>query len=167
LEQIAGKHADIRWIGYVADADLPSLYASADVFLFPSLIEGFGIPILEAMSCGVPVVCSNISSMPEVGGDCAVYCDPHDPISIADAVASTLTARRDAIAAMTSAARAHARRYTWQSSGDALVDHIRNLVARERLDVHPAAQVAGGVEQFESRDLRNANYAEAENADAG
>jgi glycosyltransferase involved in cell wall biosynthesis len=64
--------------GYIADEDLPALYAGAEVFLFPSLYEGFGLPVLEAMACGTPVICSNSSSLPEVAGDAAVLVDPYD-----------------------------------------------------------------------------------------
>ena len=64
--------------GYVADADLPALLSGATAFLFPSLYEGFGLPVIEAMACGVPVVCSNVSSLPEVAGDAALLVDPLD-----------------------------------------------------------------------------------------
>ncbi len=69
---------DISFIGFVDGSDLPSLYCAADLFVFPSLYEGFGMPILEAMACGTPVLCSNVSSMPEVAGDAALLFDPHD-----------------------------------------------------------------------------------------
>ena len=69
--------------GYVAPDRLPALYQAASVFLFPSLDEGFGFPVLEAMTYGVPVVTVNTGSLPEVGGDAVLYADPHDPIQIA------------------------------------------------------------------------------------
>jgi glycosyltransferase involved in cell wall biosynthesis len=69
---------DIKFIGFVAGEDLPNLYRTADIFVFPSLYEGFGMPLLEAMACGTPVVCSNLSSMPEVAGDAALLFDPYD-----------------------------------------------------------------------------------------
>ena len=68
----------VRFIGYVDRKDLPSLYQCATLFVYPSLYEGFGFPPLEAMSCGVPVLCSNTSSFPEVVGDAAIMVDPHD-----------------------------------------------------------------------------------------
>ncbi len=68
----------IRRLGFVRTEDLPSLFAGAAVFTFPSLYEGFGIPILEAMACGIPVVASNCSSLPEVGGDAVSYFEPTD-----------------------------------------------------------------------------------------
>jgi len=66
----------IRWLGPVPEADLPSLYSAATVFVFPSLFEGFGLPVIEAMACGTPVVCSNVTSLPEVAGDAAILFDP-------------------------------------------------------------------------------------------
>jgi len=75
---------DIIFPGFVASAHLPDLYRAADVFIFPSLYEGFGLPILEAMACGVPTTCSNISSMPEVAGDAAPTFDPGNIEEIAD-----------------------------------------------------------------------------------
>jgi glycosyltransferase involved in cell wall biosynthesis len=70
--------------GYVPDADLPALYSGARLVAVPSLYEGFGLPVLEAMACGVPVACSNVSSLPEVGGDAARYFDPADVETMAE-----------------------------------------------------------------------------------
>jgi glycosyltransferase involved in cell wall biosynthesis len=69
----------VRWLGPVPETDLPALYSGALVFVFPSLYEGFGLPVLEAMACGAPVVCANSSSLPEVAGDAALLIDPLDP----------------------------------------------------------------------------------------
>ncbi len=76
----------ICFVGYVPNKDLPAIYAQADLFLYPSLRESFGIPLLEAMACGVPIVTSNTSSMPEIVGDAAVLCDPYSAESIAAAI---------------------------------------------------------------------------------
>lgn len=87
--------------GYVPEADLPAIYSMAELFLFPSLREGFGIPVLEAMQTHVPVITSNISSMPEVAGDAAIFVDPHDPTEIAKAillVMSDSVLRKDLVA---------------------------------------------------------------------
>jgi glycosyltransferase involved in cell wall biosynthesis len=69
---------DVVFLGFVEDADLPVLYSRADFFVYPSIYEGFGMPILEAMACGTPVITSNCSSMPEVAGDSALLVDPLD-----------------------------------------------------------------------------------------
>lgn len=73
--------------GYVPDADLPALLSGALAYILPSYYEGFGLPVLEAMACGTPVVCSNVSSLPEVVGDAAVLFDPHDVVGLAQAIA--------------------------------------------------------------------------------
>ena len=79
-----GPRVQVR--GYVALGELQSLYQSASLLLFPSLEEGFGIPVLEAMANGLPVVASRTASLPEAGGEAALYVDPHDPQDIADKV---------------------------------------------------------------------------------
>lgn len=83
--------ADIVACGYIPNTDLPGIYSAATVFLYPSLRESFGIPILEAMACGVPVVTSNTSSMPEVAGNAALLADPLNPDSIAEKINELLT----------------------------------------------------------------------------
>jgi len=79
--------ADIRFLGHVADADLPPLIGGALAFVYPSLYEGFGLPPLEAMACGTPVITSNRSSLPEVVGDATLVVDPDDRKELADAMA--------------------------------------------------------------------------------
>ena len=80
----------VRWIGYVAEEDKPSLYRLADVFVFPSIYEGFGLPILEAMACGTPVVANEVSSIPEVAGDAAYLVKPGDARAMAGAIIALL-----------------------------------------------------------------------------
>jgi len=98
----AERHPDrVRVLGFVDEADLPALYRGAALFVFPSLYEGFGLPVLEAMACGVPVVCSNSSSLPEVAGEAALLVDPHDEEGLAEAMRRALEdegARRRMIA---------------------------------------------------------------------
>ncbi|HEX5483537.1 MAG TPA: glycosyltransferase family 1 protein [Terriglobia bacterium] len=83
-EQIAPD--DIRFLGFVPDEDLPLLYSGAAAFVFPTLYEGFGLPLLEAMACGTPVACSNRSSLPEIGADAAIYFNPESADEIAHAI---------------------------------------------------------------------------------
>ena len=83
-------HQHVRFLGFVPDATLAALYRLASVFVFPSLYEGFGLPPLEAMAGGAPVITSNVSSLPEVVGDAAILIDPMDAGAIADAMARVL-----------------------------------------------------------------------------
>ena len=87
----AGTSARVHVVGYPSDAELTSLYNRAALFVYPSVYEGFGIPVLEAMACGAPVVCSSSSSLPEVAGDAAVLCDPLSEGALADACHRVLT----------------------------------------------------------------------------
>jgi glycosyltransferase involved in cell wall biosynthesis len=84
-------HKQVRFLGYLPDETLAILYRLAAVFVFPSLYEGFGLPPLEAMASGTPVVTSNVSSLPEVAGDAAVLVDPYDSHAIADGIRRVLT----------------------------------------------------------------------------
>ena len=77
---------DVRFIGFVPDEDMPALYSGAGLFAFPTLYEGFGIPVIEAQRCGVPVVTSNVSALPEAAGNGALYADPYDVESISRAM---------------------------------------------------------------------------------
>jgi glycosyltransferase involved in cell wall biosynthesis len=81
----------VRFTGFVADEDLPALYGAAAAFCFPSLYEGFGLPVLEAMACGTPVVCARASSLPEVAGDAALLFEPRDDAALADHLAALLS----------------------------------------------------------------------------
>jgi len=81
---------DIVFPGFVPDADLVELYNGAAAFVYPSLYEGFGLPLLEAMACGTPVICSNVASLPEVAGDAAIQVDPTDVAGLAGAIRGLL-----------------------------------------------------------------------------
>jgi glycosyltransferase involved in cell wall biosynthesis len=108
----------VKLLGFIDDAPLARLYQAASVFLFPSLEEGFGIPVLEAMAGGVPVVTSNVSSMPEVGGEAALYVDPHDPADIAQKVVKA--AEDSALrAALVQKGLARASEFTWRRTAKA------------------------------------------------
>lgn len=84
-DQLNVKHT-IHFIGYVSEADLPAIYGGAHAFIYPSRYEGFGLPILEAMACGTPVICSNTSSTPEVAGDAALLVNPDSTAEIVAAM---------------------------------------------------------------------------------
>ncbi len=113
-----GLSARIRFAGRVTDAELDSLYQGARVFVFPSLCEGFGLPVLEAMQRGAPVICSNAGALPEVAGEAALF---HDPLD-ADALAGLLRRvwRDDALRArLTRLGLARARQFSWQQAAQA------------------------------------------------
>jgi alpha-1,3-rhamnosyl/mannosyltransferase len=107
-------------LGYVADAELPPLYRGATVFVYPSRLEGFGIPVLEAMACGVPVVASSHPSLDEAAGTAALRADPDDPESIAAAIGEALRRRDELVAA----GLAHAASFDWERTGAAMLSAI-------------------------------------------
>jgi glycosyltransferase involved in cell wall biosynthesis len=109
---------DVRLLDWVSGAELEGLYALASVFAFPSLHEGFGLPVLEAMTRGVPVVCSDRSSLPEVAGEAALLFDPEDPAAIRAAIERVLGDAQEA-ARLRAAGVAQAARFTWEATARA------------------------------------------------
>jgi glycosyltransferase involved in cell wall biosynthesis len=115
-----GLENAIRFLGPVPEEDLPALYAGAALFVFPSLYEGFGLPVLEAMACGVPVACSDISSLLEVCGDAALYFDPGDVEAIAEVLCSAMT-NPDLRATLQERGLARAAQFSWKrTAGETL-----------------------------------------------
>jgi len=113
--EASGIAAHVRFPGFVHDEDLPAVYNLACLFAFPSLYEGFGIPPLEALACGVPVACSNASSLPEVVGDAALTFDPTDVEAMVEAMLRLLT-DGDLRADLIARGRARAERFTWPAA---------------------------------------------------
>ena len=114
---------DIRFLGFVPDEELARLYRGALCVAYPSLYEGFGIPVLEALACAAPVVTSEASAMAEVAGDAAVLVDPREVDAIAAGIAEAI-ARRDELARL---GPERASRYTWAASAEATVDVYKEL----------------------------------------
>jgi glycosyltransferase involved in cell wall biosynthesis len=126
-----GIGADVRFFGWLADAQLEGLWKAADAFVFPSLYEGFGLPVLEAMARGVPVACSNASSLPEVCGDAALLFDPHDEGAIAAALERLLTDRPEA-ERLRARGLKRAAQFTWERTARATLDSYRHALSAPR-----------------------------------
>jgi glycosyltransferase involved in cell wall biosynthesis len=114
-EQPKLDRADVIRLGYTPHAELPRLYRGASVFVYPSLYEGFGMPVVEAMACGVPAVVSSHPSLDEASGDAAVRVDPGDPDSISEGIARALAERDELV----QRGFAHASTFTWLANGQA------------------------------------------------
>lgn len=118
--QRLGLESDVLFPGFIADNDLPTLYSAADFFAYPSLYEGFGLPIVEALACGTPVLTADNSCLPEAGGPGALYVDAEDVSSIADGLARL--AQDDALRrTLRQAGLQHAAHFTWQRSARQLL----------------------------------------------
>jgi len=114
----------LRYLEYVSDEDLPSLYNGAISYILPSLHEGFGVPIIEAMACGTPVITSNCSAMPEVAGDAAMLVDPYSVESIASAMREILENPRYA-EGLRAAGLERSRLFRWSYSAQKLYNVCR------------------------------------------
>jgi glycosyltransferase involved in cell wall biosynthesis len=126
-EHLSGR---ILTPGYVSRGELESLYCAASVFLFPSFEEGFGIPVLEAMARGIPVVAARTSSLPEVGGDAACYVDPHSDEEIASEVRRIVEDER-LRARLTGLGRERAARFSWRRTSEQTLGVYEEVLALE------------------------------------
>jgi glycosyltransferase involved in cell wall biosynthesis len=128
-----------RFLGFVPDAELAALYRQAAWFVFPSLYEGFGLPAVEAMANGCPVLAARAASIPEVCGDAALYFDAHDPASLAE-VLRRVSSQPELRERLVAAGRERLARYNWRANAQILLDHLqRHLLARPTGE-HPALQ---------------------------
>jgi Glycosyltransferase len=115
------------WTNEVSDGELDVLYRGADVFAYPSLYEGFGLPVVEAMARGVPTLASNVSSLPQVAGDAALLVDPTDVSEIAEGLARLLTDRAFA-ADLAQRGLQRAATFTWAATARATLGVYRHLM---------------------------------------
>jgi glycosyltransferase involved in cell wall biosynthesis len=118
---------DVRLAGFATDEDLRALLAGAEAFVFPSLYEGFGLPVLEAMACGTPVVCSSTTSLPEVAGDAAVPVDPMDVDSIASGLMKILE-DRDLRVRLRERGIARAKNFSWDDTANRTWDAFQSVL---------------------------------------
>jgi glycosyltransferase involved in cell wall biosynthesis len=114
---------DVVFPGFVPNEILPDLYAAADVFVFPSLFEGFGIPVLEAMACGTPVCASDIASIPEIVGEAGLLFDPQEPRAIADTLHRLLT-EPSLRAQLVERGLDQVKRFTWDDAAAAVLEEL-------------------------------------------
>jgi len=117
----------IKRVGYVSDEELSSLYRHAAAFVFPSVYEGFGLPPLEAMTLGCPVVSSRAASMPEVCGDAAIYFDPRDADSFVQALDQVMRLERHDREDLRARSLARSRQWSWQGAAEALAHHLKEM----------------------------------------
>jgi glycosyltransferase involved in cell wall biosynthesis len=123
-----GIEDDVRILGWVDEPEIEAFYAAASCFVFPSLYEGFGLPVLEAMQRGVPVACSNRSSLPEVAGDAALLFDPENTREIADAMTTLLNGGEN-VERLREAGRARASAFTWDATARATAESYERALA--------------------------------------
>jgi glycosyltransferase involved in cell wall biosynthesis len=116
----------VRILADVSDDDLVELYNRAFIFAYPSLYEGFGLPVLEAMACGTPVVTSNTSSLPEVAGNAALFADPRDPQSMAQQLKKLLS-DRSLRETMRARGIEHARQFSWRRCAESTLAVYENV----------------------------------------
>ncbi|PYC22946.1 glycosyltransferase [Pseudomonas mosselii] len=125
------KKSDVCFTGYVSDADLLTLYNACKLFIFPSLHEGFGLPALEAMSCGKPVIASNTSSLPEVLGNPEALFDPFDTHSITTKLEAVLT-NKDLRTRLAESAIAQAATFSWDQTAIIAVAAVHKVILQQR-----------------------------------
>ena len=128
LSEFGDLSEKILRIGYVDDEDLSALYSVAEVFLFPSLYEGFGIPVLEAMQCGLPVICSNCTSIPEVIGDCGIQINPHSDDEMVLAM-EKICFDKPFYDECVQKGMERAKLFTWQKCGDIMDQKIQGVLS--------------------------------------
>lgn len=117
----------VKHVGYVTDGELRALYEHATSFIYPSFYEGFGLPPLEAMSCGCPVIVSNSASLPEVCGDAALYCDPYSPADIADKIKLVLNDKL-LRSQLVQKGLERAQFFTWEQSVRQVFEVIKDVI---------------------------------------
>jgi glycosyltransferase involved in cell wall biosynthesis len=119
----------VRRLGYLPDPDIRDLYHAASVLVFPSYCEGFGLPLLEAMACGLPVAASGVSALPEIGGEAAVYFDPENVEDMAAKIILILGDDR-LRASLQTKGRERAKAFTWQKTARETLAFYRDILER-------------------------------------
>jgi len=118
---------EVIFPGFVSNEDLPLFYNGADLFVYPSLYEGFGLPPIEAMSCGIPVITSNVSSLPEVAGEAALQINPHDTLELAETIYRVLTDNKLRKSMITNGFK-QSQKYTWSENARQMLALYQEVV---------------------------------------
>ena len=126
-----GQREKITFPGYIRDDDLPAVYSGAEALIFPSLYEGFGLPILESLSCGTPVVASMSSAIPEAAGELAIYCDVENPAELAEATEKALSDSNEKERFRTGGPR-RASLFNWDKVASRVAWDLRRLLESKR-----------------------------------
>ena len=135
--------ARVRFTGFVTDDDLVDLYSAATLLVFPSLWEGFGLPAIEAMACGLPVAASHTGSLPEVVGDAGRYFDPHDAADISRVLDEMLIAdAAGELAALGARGRVLAASHSWPRAAAELEQSLRHCARPQGVSASPTSQAA-------------------------
>jgi O-antigen biosynthesis alpha-1,3-rhamnosyltransferase len=140
--QRLGLEGRVYRTGYIDEETLAGLYSGARIFIYPSFYEGFGLPVLEAMSCGCPVICSRAASLPEVAGDAAIFFNPHSPRELAQAIEGLLGSEQMRLGfAEKGLKRAHT--FSWDTTAAKTLDVFKQVYQEGRTNRHKQATAAG------------------------
>jgi glycosyltransferase involved in cell wall biosynthesis len=134
LVRALNLEADVIFPGFVDSIDVPLFYNGADLFVYPSLYEGFGLPPIEAMACGTPVITSNVSSIPEIVGEAAIQINPNDTLQLAEAILSFLN-HDELRASFIQKGLKQSRKYTWQQNSAQILKIYHQVMNGKTLSV--------------------------------
>jgi glycosyltransferase involved in cell wall biosynthesis len=132
LVQNLGLQDHVKFTGYVSANDLPVMYNLAEFFVYPSLYEGFGLPPLEALACGTPVITSAVSSMPEHVGDCGILVPPNDPLALSSAIQQLANDEEKRLHFKTKGPQ-QAENFTWKRTAHQTLQLYHRLDSTEKL----------------------------------
>lgn len=123
-----GIQDKVTKVGYIPEAHLIAIYNLATATLLPSFYEGFGLPVLESMACGTPVICSNNSSLAEIGGEAAIYCDPQSPKNISEQILRVMNFSSSERVVQENKSTLNAFKYSWVKTASETYEVFKNLI---------------------------------------
>lgn len=138
-----GLEAQFRFLGLCPREELPALYQGAAALVFPSYFEGFGLPVVEAMHCGCPVICSRGTGLIEAAGQAALFIDPDDPAGLAGAI-QRVTKEPELRAGLVAAGRIQAKRFNWSDFAQAILEEVEGLAGERRPATAPGPSTTQG-----------------------